>query len=200
MAEAPEAPAGIDTPAARLARIVAASPAFMAQLRAVRSLRLASWCIGAGALRNLVWDHLHGHTEASACRDVDVAYFEPADAPPRDERALQAALQSLLPGVPWEVTDQARVHEWFEQTFGHPVAPLRSLEEAVASWPEYATAVGVWLDAAGAVQVIAPHGLDDLFAQRIRRNPARVSVDTYRQRVQQKQYTRRWPAVTIDAC
>ena len=200
MAEAPAAPAGIDTPAARLARIVAASPSFMAQLRAVRSLQLAAWCIGAGALRNLVWDHLHGHAEASACRDVDVAYFEPAGAPPRDERALQAALQALLPGVPWEVTDQARVHEWFEQSFGHPVAPLRSLEEAVASWPEYATAVGVWLDAAGAVQVIAPHGLDDLFAQRIRRNPARVSVDTYRQRVQQKQYTRRWPAVTVEPC
>ena len=200
MAEAPAAPAGIDTPAARLARIVAASPSFMAQLRAVRSLQLAAWCIGAGALRNLVWDHLHGHPEASACRDVDVAYFEPADAPPRDERALQAALQALLPGVPWEVTDQARVHEWFEQSFGHPVAPLRSLEEAVASWPEYATAVGVWLDAAEAVQVIAPHGLDDLFAQRIRRNPARVSVDTYRQRVQQKQYTRRWPAVTVEPC
>lgn len=200
MAEVSEAPLGSDTPAARLVRIVTASPSFMAQLRAVSSLQLSAWCIGAGALRNLVWDHLHGHDEASACRDVDVAYFEPAGAPQRDERALQAALQALMPGVPWEVTDQARVHEWFEQTFGHPVAPLRSLEEAVASWPEYATAVAVWLDVAGAVQVIAPHGLDDLFALRIRRNPARVSVYTYRQRVQQKQYTRRWPAVTVDAC
>lgn len=185
---------------ARLAHIIAGSPDFMAQLRAVRSLDLAAWCIGAGALRNLVWDHLQGHREASTPRDVDVAFFQPPDAPVRDERDVEAALQRLLPGVPWEVTDQARVHEWFEQAFGHPVPPLASLAEAVASWPEYATAVGVFLDADDAVQVIAPHGLDDLFALRIRRNPARVSVETYRQRVAQKQYTRRWPAVTVEPC
>ena len=185
---------------ARLVRIVAGSPAFMAQLRAVRSLNLAAWCIGAGALRNLVWDHLQGHREASTPRDVDVAFFQPRGAPARDEREVEAALQRLLPGVPWEVTDQARVHEWFEQVFGHAVPPLASLEEAVGSWPEYATAVGVCLDADDAVRVVAPHGLDDLFALRIRRNPARVSVETYRQRVEQKQYTRRWPAVTVEPC
>ena len=33
----------------------------------------------------------------------------------------------------------------FEQHFGHPVAPLRSLEEAVGTWPEYATSVGLTL-------------------------------------------------------
>lgn len=129
-----------------------------------------------------------------------MAFFQPRGAPARDEREVEAALQRLLPGVPWEVTDQARVHEWFEQVFGHAVPPLASLEEAVASWPEYATAVGVCLDADDAVRVVAPHGLDDLFALRIRRNPARVSVETYRQRVEQKQYTRRWPAVTVEPC
>ena len=39
---------------ARLVRIVSASPAFMAQLQAVRALGLGAWCIGAGALRDLV--------------------------------------------------------------------------------------------------------------------------------------------------
>lgn len=193
------AEAGADL-CARLVAIVSASTAFMAQLRAVQSLGLASWCIGAGALRNLVWDHLQGHPQASASRDVDVAFFQPAGSPLRDEREVEAALRTLLPDVPWEVTDQARVHEWFEQAFGHPVLPLGSLQEAVATWPEYATAVGVFVDADGALHIIAPHGLDDLFALRIRRNPLRVSVETYRQRVAQKQYTRRWPAVTVEPC
>nr|WP_318298106.1 hypothetical protein [Paraburkholderia bannensis] len=31
----------------------------------------------------------------------------------------------------------------------------------------------------------------------VRRNPARVSVETYRKRIEQKQYQRRWPRVTI---
>ena len=40
--------------AARLAALVRDTPWFMAALRAGRGLGLASWCIGAGALRNLV--------------------------------------------------------------------------------------------------------------------------------------------------
>jgi hypothetical protein len=45
--------------------------------------------------------------------------------------------------------------------------------------------------------VIAPHGLDDLFAMVVRRNPARVSVATYRERVAGKRYAQRWPKVRV---
>lgn len=182
-----------------LADLVQQQAGFMAQLRAVRSLGLQHWCIGAGAVRNLVWDHLHGHTQASALSDVDVAFFDPHPATPDLDAQLQARLQRLLPDCPWEVTNQALVHTWFEAYFGHAVAPLPSLAAAVASWPEYATAVGVWLDAADQVQVIAPLGLEDLWAQRVRRNPARVSLDTYRERVRSKRYTERWPQVVVEA-
>jgi hypothetical protein len=78
------------------------------------------------------------------------------------------------------VTNQAAVHLWFERYFGHAVPPLASLEEAVASWPEYATCVGLRLEANDAITVIAPHGLEDLFGLLVRRNPVRVSVETYR--------------------
>ena len=46
--------------AARVTALVREAPWFMAALRAGRALGLAQWCIGAGALRNLVWDALHG--------------------------------------------------------------------------------------------------------------------------------------------
>lgn len=184
-----------------LLALVRASPCFMAALRAVRRLGLASWCIGAGAVRNLVWDALHGHAVPSALADVDVAYFDAEDLGAAAEQALQHRLQSIAPGYPWEVTNQARVHLWFEGVFGHPVPPLESLEAAVASWPEYATAVGIALDGdddgAGALRVIAPHGLDDLFGMVVRRNPLRVSLETYRQRVAQKRYPERWPRVRV---
>jgi len=192
----------IDTPldpaqAERLRGITRASPWLMAALRAVRGLGLASWCIGAGAVRNAVWDHLHGHAVPSALADVDVAIFDAADLSAERERAMQRQLGALLPGVPWEVTNQAGVHLWFEAHFGHPVPPLTSLGEAVASWPEYATAVGLWLDDDDRVQVIAPHGLADLFGLVVRRNPVRVSLATYHQRVASKRYAERWPRVTV---
>lgn len=168
----------------------------MQALSAARALGLSSWCIGAGAVRNLVWDHLHGYSTPSALPDVDLAYFDPHE-PPGHERIHQQALSARLPKLPWEVTNQAHVHLWFERHFGHAVSPLASLSEAVASWPEYATSVGIALLEDGALTVFAPHGLDDLFSLRVRRNPVRVSIATYRARIASKRYTERWPMVTV---
>ena len=169
----------------------------MRALTQAHALRLRAWCVGAGAVRNLVWDALHGHVTPSALPDIDVAYFDADDVSPQRDARLQCRLHELAPETPWEVTNQAGVHLWFESKFGHAVAPLHSLEDAVASWPEYATSVGLWLDDDDRLQVIAPHGLDDLFAMVIRRNPARASLATYRQRVASKRYAQRWPRVTV---
>ena len=184
----------------RPVEIVDKSPWFMGALAAVRQLALPEWCIGAGAIRNLVWDSLHGKSSPSQLSDVDVAYFDAADTSPQRDNELQGRLQALSPSVPWEVTNQAGVHQWFEEHFGHAVEPLRSLEEAVASWPEFATTVGISLRQDNSLQVIAPHGLEDLFAIIVRRNPTRVSIETYRQRVAQKQYLKRWPKVRVVPC
>jgi len=145
----------------------------------------------------MVWDHLHAFSTPSSLRDIDFAYFNPIDMDAGAQERVQAQLQAALPGAPWEAINQATVHLWFEQHFGHAVAPLRSLHEAVASWPEYATSIALTLSSDGELQVIAPHGLTDLFSMRVRRNPARVSVETYRQRIEDKRYTERWPKVTV---
>jgi len=180
-----------------LLRIVAQSNWLMPALKAARGLGLESWCIGAGAIRNLVWDDLHGYQTPSALTDIDLAFFDPEATPGLDQELQGRLQQELAPGLPWEVTNQALVHTWFESYFGHAVEPLQSLEDAIATWPEFATSVGVSLDADDQIQVIAPHGLDDLFAMRVQRNPRRVSVETYRARVQEKRYKERWPRVTV---
>lgn len=182
----------------RLEAIVRASPWFIAALRAGRELGLAQWCIGAGALRNLVWDALHGYTDRSELADVDFAFFCAEDLSPVRDAALQHRLSERCPDLPWEVTNQAGVHLWFEAHFGHAVEPLASLHEAVASWPEPATAVGVWLDGRDGLHVIAPHGLQDLLGMRVRRNPRRVSIQTYLQRCTSKRYVERWPQVVVE--
>ena len=169
----------------------------MQALAHARALRLPAWCIGAGAVRNLVWDALHGHATPSALPDIDLAWFDAGDLDPRRDAALQARLRAMAPELAWDVTNQAGVHLWFERHFGHAVAPLRSLDEGIASWPEVATCVGVRLDDDGALHVIAPHGLDDLFGMVVRHNPVRASVATYRERIAAKRWTQRWPRVTV---
>ncbi|WP_370385441.1 nucleotidyltransferase family protein [Janthinobacterium sp. SUN128] len=183
--------------AARLRAIVRSTPWCMQVLQAVAQLGLPDCCIGAGAVRNLVWDALHGYAHPSALSDVDVAYFDAHDSSPESETQLRQRLATLLPGVPWEVCNQARVHLWFEDEFGYAVPPLLSLDDAIATWPEFATSVGIYLQPDGEIGIVAPHGLDDLFSMVVRRNPARISLDGYAQRLASKDYAARWPRVTI---
>ena len=136
----------------------------------------------------------------SALADIDVAYFDASSLSPERDDELQRTLVEALPAMPWEVTNQAAVHLWFERHFGHAVEPPLSLTDAVASWPEYATSVVLTLEADDSITVLAPYGLDDLFSMVVRRNPTRVSVDTYRTRVLQKRYAERWPKVRIVPC
>jgi uncharacterized protein len=166
-------------------------------LTAARSIGLKTWCIGAGAIRNLVWDALHGYETPTPLTDIDVAYFDLANLSPARDAEIQNHLAAQCPDLVWDVTNQAAVHLWFEEAFGHAVAPLTSLDEAIASWPEYATAVGLTLRDDDTIAVLAPYGLDDLFSMIVRRNPVRVSIDTYRQRVEQKRYLQRWPQATV---
>jgi hypothetical protein len=181
----------------RLIKIVRSSPALMEMLAAARSLNLESWCIGAGVVRSLVWDHLHGFREQSHVEDVDVVYYDDSIDGPQDT-VLAAQLTESLPSVRWEVTNQAWIHEWFLEAHAQVVPPLRSLADGIATWPEYATCVGVSLRADDAIEVIAPHGLEDLFGLKIRHNPSRASAAVFTERVATKRFTERWPMVSLD--
>src|SRR5262245_16091518 len=95
-----------------IAAIIAQDPVGMEQLRAARTLGLPGWCIAAGFVRNRVWDHLHGISPPRPPADIDVLYFDPADTAKETELALEARLGTLLPGLPWQVRNQARMHIW----------------------------------------------------------------------------------------
>lgn len=181
---------------ARLIQMVRSSPTLMELLAAARSLNLESWCIGAGAVRSLVWDQLHGFVQPSHYDDVDVTYYDEAGGP-EQEAALLKQLRDTLPLVRWEVTNQALIHKWFLKEHAQVVAPLRSLAEGIATWPEYATCVGVKLRADDAIEILAPHGLQDLFHLQVRHNPVRASVETFAQRVGSKRFVERWPKLSV---
>lgn len=180
-----------------LIELALATPWFRRALTAVGRLGLESWAVGAGAVRNLVWDHLHGYATPSHLADLDVAYFDPQDLTAESEARLRATLVADCPDLPWEVTNQASVHLWYAQAFGYAVPALTSLEAAIATWPETATSVAITIEPDGTPRIIAPCGLEDLFAMIVRRNPTRVSLEWYRQRIATKRYAERWPRVTI---
>jgi len=180
----------------RLKQIVRSSAQVMELLTAVRGLNLKSWCIGAGVVRSLVWDHLHGFNAPSEYDDVDVAYFDNT-ASERPDAELTQRLKEAYPSANWEVTNQARVHEWFLEAHAQIVPPIRSLAEGVATWPEYATCVGVSLGEDESIHVVAPYGLEDLFALKVRHNNIRASAAIFEKRIASKRFIERWPMLSV---
>jgi hypothetical protein len=203
----------------RIRGIVASSPWLMRVLATVASSGLPDAWVGAGVLRDLVWGQLYGSGFTPAqVHDVDVVFFDPRDqSRGRDDQATEQ-LRRACPGVPWEAKNQAAVHTWYHAKFGgEPVAALDSIADAVATWPETATAVAVRLPAGEApaaageapaaggaapeqdarIEVCAPLGLADLLGGVWRRNPRRVSLDVSLARLARHQPARRWPGVSV---
>lgn len=180
-----------------LRRLIHGNDRLMALLGAVRDCDPPDWLVGAGTIRNLVWDHLHGYVLPTAAADVDVAFFDAGDLSPAYDQVMQRRLCERMPDIPWEATNQAAVHLWYEHTFGYMVPPLVSSADAIGTWPETATSVGVRLLSDDDLLVVAPCGLSDLFELILRRNPRRVSVEQFHRRMREKQILQKWPRVRV---
>ena len=185
---------GLD--AARLTGLLRGEPWFARALSAVAASGLPDAWIGAGAVRDVVWGHLYGEFSPDSVRDVDVAYFDPADLSAERDAKAQETLAAVA-DLPWEATNQAAVHTWYHRYFGGaPVEPFSCVHDAIATWPETATCVGV-RRRSGAIEVCAPHGLADLLGGVWRVNPVRVTPAISRARLARQRTAARWPGVTV---
>jgi hypothetical protein len=182
----------------RLRELLRDSPVLMEALRAARDVDPPDWIISAGAIRDAVWDALHGRPPAMP-RDIDVGFFDADDLTPERERALARALRTRAPHLPWDVKNQAAVHLWYPGRFGVEVAPFRSTADAVRTFPEIASCVGVRLLPDDDLVVVAPYGLEDLFGLVCRHNDARVPKAFYEQRLAEKGWRERWPDLRISS-
>jgi uncharacterized protein len=182
---------------ARLEEIIRSTGWLVRALEAARSVDAPDWLIGAGAVRTAVWDRLHGYENPTSVDDIDLVFFDARDLSKQRDRQVEAMLRAVLPDAPWDAKNQASVHLWYPRKFGYAVEPLRSSADAVATWPETATAVGLRLTDDEQLRVCAPLGLHDLLGLVHRRNPRRVSVEEYERRLSTKRIAERWPRVTI---
>jgi hypothetical protein len=175
-----------------LLALLAGDAGLMAMLHAARGLGLPDWAVGAGAIRNRVWDRLFGLPDGPLA-DIDMLFFDAGDISAVREQEAEAALTALLPGLPWSVRNQARMH------VRNGDAPYRDTADAIAHWLETATAVAVRLEADDGLTVIAPHGLADLLAGRLRPSPhGRGKPREYRARIATKGWQRRWPGLVVE--
>ncbi len=173
-----------------IAEIISQDPVSMEQLRAVRRLGLPDWCIAAGFVRNRVWDHLHGIPPGRPFADIDVLYYDAGDLSKEREYEFEDRLDDLLPGLPWQVRNQARMHVKKE------LPQHQSTAHSMTFWLETVTAVGVRLEADDTLSVVAPLGVEDLVNLRCRPTAyGQARRDEYEARIAQKRWRELWPRV-----
>ncbi len=164
-------------------------------LRRIPTLELPGWYLGAGCVAQTIWNLAHLKAPTADIIDYDLVYFD-ADLSAEAENEVAARVASLLADLPVrpDVKNQAGVHMWYQARFGYPIRPYTSCEDALATWPTTATAIGVrYIDQT--LTPYAPFGTTDLFDLVVRPNRVQITPEIYASKV--ARWVERWPSLKI---
>ena len=181
----------------RLETIIRSDADLMCLLTRLREIRLPQWRLVAGCLYQTVWNVLTGRPRGTGIRDYDLIYFDGNDISwETEDRVIRHVTEATSSCIgPVEARNQARVHLWFEDRFGVPYKPLSSADEALRRYASVVHAIGVRLDDDNRLDILAPFGLDDLFAMVIRPNRALDNAVSHRRKATRAQAI--WPEITV---
>lgn len=118
--------------------LIANDPWRMDVLKAAETLRLPDWWIGAGFLRNVIWDAIE-RRPPSHTKDIDLVYFDP-DLNKEDDWKYDDSMKQKFPYANWEIRNQARMH------YINNFPPYTSTEDGISHWVETATCVAVKIE------------------------------------------------------
>lgn len=171
--------------------LIAEDEWMMEVLRTAEKLNLLDWMIGAGFVRNKVWDYLHGfEKDTNRSADIDLVYYNQNKMDEKDDKKLSKKLTEET-GREWEVVNEAYAHKW------NNLPPYKSTEDAISQWPETATGIGVILKDRK-LKLIAPHGIRDLVNLIVRPSPAFANnTERIKQRSEQKHWLEKWPRLKL---
>lgn len=173
-------------------QLVLADEYRMGCLRVAREVGLPDWYLGAGFLRNAIWDHLHHKTEMTPLNDIDLVYFDNRDVSCESEQKIETQLKALFPQANWEVRNQARMH------LRHGHQPYQNTVEGIRQWIEVPTCVGVRLEFDNQLTICAPFGLEENWSLKIKINPENQRPAVYRDRIKNKSWLQIWPKLTAE--
>ncbi|MFA5625806.1 MAG: nucleotidyltransferase family protein [Bradymonadales bacterium] len=156
-------------------------------LQTAEKLNFKDWVVGAGFVRNKVWDHLHGYSNFEVdTNDIDLVYFDSDGNDQKADEALSKQLKDRT-GIDWEIVNEVYAHKW------NNLPPYKSTEDALSQWPETATGIGVRLEN-GELILIAPHGINDLINLIVRPSPNfSGGLEVVKERSKKKEWFKKWP-------
>ena len=171
------------------------NPVNGAILQRLPALGLPDAWLVAGCLFQTVWNLQTGRPPATGIKDYDLFYFDGADLSEAAEARVGARVEQAFAylGVTIEAKNQARVHTWYPQWFGHPYPALTSAQDGIDRFLVPCTCVGLQPppESGGGTRLYAPNGLEDLYAGILRPNPLCDHRALYRAKAES--YEARWP-------
>jgi len=179
-----------------LTSILVTSPLIGKILANWHRLALPDGWLAAGAVAQTVWNHAFGLPHDHGINDIDIVYFDADDLSADAEQAHASRIRDIFADIAvWmDVKNQARVHLWYQGSFGYPIPPYRSITEAVATFPTTATTVAVRPQGNG-LEICAPYGLTDLLAPLVRPNKRQITCTIYEKKA--ARWAALWPELTI---
>ncbi|WP_289040222.1 nucleotidyltransferase family protein [uncultured Zobellia sp.] len=158
-------------------------------LKAVRGLDLHDCWVGAGFVRNKIWDVKHGK-DRTTLNDIDVVYFDKSNPDKKYDLEIENKLKNFNSSLNWSVKNQSRMH------FRNGHKQYTDCKQAIAHWPETATSIAVRLNFENKIEYIAPYGLEDLFNLLVRPTP-NFDLTTYNARIANKKWKEKWSNLVI---
>jgi uncharacterized protein len=154
------------------------------------------WLV-AGCLFQTVWNLKMGWPAEQGISDYDVFYCDTADLSYEAEdqviKRVAAAFADLDAVI--EVKNQARVHLWYRQRFGHDLPRLTTSRDGIDRFLVAGTCVGVRCAAGQSPRCYTTYGFDDLYAGVLRPNPLNVPVSRFAEKA--ASYKARWPWLRV---
>jgi len=174
---------------AELIDILASDTFVLETLAIVRALKLNDCWVGAGLIRNTVWDSLH-QIKTTKLNDIDVVFFDATTLSESLEKEIEAQLNQINPEAKWSVKNQARMH------LRNHHQQYSNTENAISYWPETATAIAARLGLDDTIEILAPHGLNDLFDLVVAPTP-NFNWNIFQKRIEEKQWEKQWKNLKI---
>jgi hypothetical protein len=183
----------------RLEAIIRDDPGLMPVMECLRDVALPQWRIVAGCLYQTVWNVLADLPRGTGIQDIDVIYYDDDLSWEAEDTVIthvtSVCRRGLGETVPLQVRNQARVHLWYERRFGVPWTPSVSADDSLSRFPAAAGAIGARLEPDGRLDLIAPFGVDDLFAMIMRPNPLCPHLATFDAKVARARAI--WPVIAV---
>ena len=149
----------------------------------------------AGTIRSLVWNAQTNRQVPIMLSELDVYYRDPSQSY-EDFQVTQAIFKQKESQYLWNLHNIALPPRHSSELHFHS-----TIEQTLADFPETCTSVGVQCLAGGDYEIIAPHGLDDLFELKVRPT-ANYALGTplharFEQRIKNKRWLTEWPELQI---